>query len=289
MGEELKMIDLHIHTHYSDGKMSPKELLELYNSKGFKVISFADHDSIRAYEDLKSLKVPKGIRVILGVELTLEEKGYEFHILSYGFKIDEDKRKFLKLIEERKRNGTANRIKQINEKLRINGLNEVDEEELMSERIHHSYQIANSIMHRNDIPYDKSYREFVAPIRSITSRNLPSVREARQAGFENLILAHPFSKYHSLEEYCNNAQERYNEVLTYLFGSGLSGIEIYSPRHSVEQISLLESEAQKNSCLVTCGSDFHKPEDLDKYIAQLSTCKGNMKSQSLIENMGGIK
>ena len=283
------MIDLHIHTHYSDGKMSPKELLELYGSKGFKVISFADHDSIRAYDDLKDLKLPERISVIPGVELTLEEKGYEFHILSYGFKIDEDKRNFLKLIEERKRNGTANRIKQINEKLKLGGMREVDKEELMLGKIPHSYQIAKAIMEGNDIPYDRSYEEFVAPIRSSIPRNLPSIRDARNAGFENLILAHPFSKYHSLEEHCNNTQEKISELLKYLFGLGLLGIEVYSPRHSTEQISFLESEAQKNNCIITCGSDFHRPGDLEKFVSQLSQYTSRVKNTPWVKSLGGLK
>lgn len=283
------MIDLHIHTNNSDGKMSPKELVQLYESKGFKLISFTDHDSIKAYEEIKNLKVPESIKVISGVELTLDENGYEFHILSYGFEIDEDKRKFLRLIKEKKRKGTINRIKRINEKLKLDGLNEVDGEELMLGKIPYSYQIANAIMKSNNISYDIAYKKFVVPIRSSLIRNLPSIKDAHQAGFQNLILAHPFSKYHSLEEYCNTQQKNLLESLKYLFSKGLTGIEVYSPRHSNDQISFLKRNVQGNYLLTTCGSDFHKPEDLERFMNNFSNYIKFKKNKYLVKCLEGLK
>ena len=241
------MIDLHVHTNYSDGKMSPNELLVLYNTKEFEGISFTDHDSIKVYDELKSLKIPGTIKIIPGVELTLNEMGYEFHILSYGFTIDNDKKEFLKIIGERKRYGTANRIKEINRKLKLDGLKEVNKNELMCGKIPHSYQIAKAITECNNLPYEKSYEKYVTPVRFSILRNLPSINDAHQVGFKNLILAHPFSKYHSLKEYCKFTQNDYKETLINLFETNLSGIEVYSGRHSPEQIAILESITQGNN------------------------------------------
>ena len=62
--------DLHIHTTYSDGKISPFEVLNLAVTKGLKAISITDHDTIKGYlkaeEILESEQLPiKLISIIL--------------------------------------------------------------------------------------------------------------------------------------------------------------------------------------------------------------------------------
>lgn len=49
--------DLHIHTTYSDGKISPSEVINLAVSKGLKAISITDHDTIKGY--LKGIELLK--------------------------------------------------------------------------------------------------------------------------------------------------------------------------------------------------------------------------------------
>ena len=46
-----KKIDLHIHTNKSDGKLSPKEVIDEALKNGVSAIAIADHDTIEAYSD----------------------------------------------------------------------------------------------------------------------------------------------------------------------------------------------------------------------------------------------
>jgi len=59
------------------------------------------------------------------------------------------------------------------------------------------------------------------------------------------ILAHPYSV------------ENLEEILTYLIGCGLSGIEVYYPEHTDTHIRYYEELAHKYDLLITGGSDFH--------------------------------
>ena len=45
------MIDLHIHSEYSDGSWSPREIVEDSMKKGLKIISITDHDVLAGYEE----------------------------------------------------------------------------------------------------------------------------------------------------------------------------------------------------------------------------------------------
>lgn len=46
-----KKIDLHIHTKKSDGKLSPKEVIDEAVKNKVSVVAIADHDTIDAYSD----------------------------------------------------------------------------------------------------------------------------------------------------------------------------------------------------------------------------------------------
>ena len=47
----INRIDLHIHSNYSDGKFSPKEIIDMAKQNNVKYISITDHDNVDAYTD----------------------------------------------------------------------------------------------------------------------------------------------------------------------------------------------------------------------------------------------
>ena len=49
------MIDLHIHTTYSDGADSLIDVLKKAEEKGLSYISITDHDNCNAYKELKNI------------------------------------------------------------------------------------------------------------------------------------------------------------------------------------------------------------------------------------------
>ncbi len=78
-------VDLHVHTNESDGKMSPKKVMEEARKKDLKYISITDHNTIDAY--LKTNILTEEI-LIPGVEFDCYFKGNIIHILGYGIDID---------------------------------------------------------------------------------------------------------------------------------------------------------------------------------------------------------
>lgn len=85
---------LHCHTHYSDGTMSPTQLIETAARQGFRTVSITDHDTTAAYlERVAGSDTPgsiidygaeRGVHVIPGVELTCWWRWHPVHILAYG-------------------------------------------------------------------------------------------------------------------------------------------------------------------------------------------------------------
>jgi len=80
------MIDLHLHTNYSDGTDTVKELLKNAESQKQDIISITDHDSVDAYNELENIDTRKLFsgKIIVGAELKTFYNGVPMEVLGYG-------------------------------------------------------------------------------------------------------------------------------------------------------------------------------------------------------------
>ena len=87
----MNYLDLHTLTHYSDGTDEVTEYLQKAEEKHLSIISITDHNTCKAYDELKTLDVKKYYsgRIIPGIELNTKILGIPIEVL--GYKIDTDK------------------------------------------------------------------------------------------------------------------------------------------------------------------------------------------------------
>jgi len=78
-------VDLHTHTYYSDGALSPTELILRAKELGIGILSITDHDSIDAFPQALTAGEDAGIEIIPGVELSATLGTKDVHILGYMF------------------------------------------------------------------------------------------------------------------------------------------------------------------------------------------------------------
>ena len=78
------MIDLHIHTTYSDGDKTVAEILKMCEEKKLEYISLTDHDTCKQYNDkaLKDNNIFSG-KIIKGTELHAVFQKKNIEILAY--------------------------------------------------------------------------------------------------------------------------------------------------------------------------------------------------------------
>lgn len=80
------MIDLHMHTTYSDGTESCETILKKCEEKNLEYISITDHNTALAYEELKNKDISKFYtgKIIPGIELNTKILNIPIEILGYG-------------------------------------------------------------------------------------------------------------------------------------------------------------------------------------------------------------
>lgn len=79
------MIDLHMHTIYSDGDKTVEEVLKMCENKKLEYISITDHDTCKQYNDeaLKNNNIFNG-KIIIGSELHAVFQKKSIEILAYN-------------------------------------------------------------------------------------------------------------------------------------------------------------------------------------------------------------
>lgn len=77
------MIDLHLHTTASDGRLGPEALVRRASETGIRTLSVTDHDTVVAVPAVTAAARPPGITVVPGIEITAVLDARDVHVLGY--------------------------------------------------------------------------------------------------------------------------------------------------------------------------------------------------------------
>lgn len=78
--------DLHTHSIFSDGTLSPRELIRLARHRGIHVLALTDHDTMAGFPEGKMEAEQQGIVLLPAAEITTTWEGHEIHIV--GLKLE---------------------------------------------------------------------------------------------------------------------------------------------------------------------------------------------------------
>ena len=78
--------DLHTHTYYSDGLLSPVELVHKAADSGVEVLALTDHDTTTGLAEAAEAAKTAGIELVPGVEISACWAGKTIHVV--GLKVD---------------------------------------------------------------------------------------------------------------------------------------------------------------------------------------------------------
>ena len=257
------MIDLHLHSNFSDGEYSPSEVVKKARKKGISVVSLTDHDTFNGTSEAQFACKNSGIQFISGVELEAATdiiNSKYIHILGYNITKPNLLNNYLFELKDE-------RIKLINNYI----------EELNDLGIHSSFEEISSLSpgqhltayHIPKLLFKKGYynsfenakKDFIDPNgKYYIKRNSYNVKFIVDLILDSggiPVLAHPCrlpQKGISLDKY-----------IGLLSQNGLEGLETYYSQHSLEDIKFYETIAKKYNLIQTAGSDWHTDKEEPKY------------------------
>ncbi|CAN5348254.1 PHP domain-containing protein [soil metagenome] len=250
-----KVIDLHLHTHHSDGTWSPAELVEYAVKIGMKHIAISDHDTVSGIDE--GLEAACGrLEIIPAIELNTifqEENGarHDVHIL--GYYIDKDNQILASAIAKQKAARAAHVLDCI-ELVAAAGVSISLEsvQECAGRGAIGKAHLSEAIVRAGGAPdltsaYEKFMvrgSKFYADRKSISPYE--AVAAIKAAGGIASI-AHPGKEKHVIP------------LIEALHEAGLSGVEAYHRVHSEPLLRQYLRFAKDHKMLVTGGSDCHGP------------------------------
>lgn len=247
------MIDLHTHSTYSDGTLSPAELIHLARERGISTVALTDHDTVAGVEEAQKAADALGLRFVPGIELSVRVDRGEFHLLGLGLT------KGLAELEERLqeiRNFRNRRNLLMVEKMRQAGI-EVSYEDIRGHAegdVVGRPHFAAFLVERGECRDPKeAFQRYLGTGRPFyVAKEVMTLEEAvgqviQSGGIP--IVAHPLSlqlKWGPLEE----AIPRWKEL-------GIRGMETMHPSATRARTHRLEEMARRNGLLAVAGSDYH--------------------------------
>lgn len=260
------MIDLHMHSNYSDGTDSTIDILKIAEKNKLEYISITDHNNVDIYYELENIDISKYYsgKVIRGVELNTKVLGVPIEILAYNFDLDKMKEKLNKMyisIEERNIIECTRLIEKVIKsgiEIDENLIDRYDSKMYASKFIHNSIiQNENNRKYIDDECFENSnnfYRKYMSEPTSLfyvdTSDIVPSIEEVYDVIKECnglVFVPHIF-------EYGKNS----DEILEYILENiKIDGIECFYTTFSKEKIDYLLKLCEKNNYYKSGGSDYH--------------------------------
>lgn len=254
-------VDLHLHTRFSDGDLSPEEIVAEAKKKGYSVISICDHDCVDAIEAASKTGAKCGVRVIPGVEITAEKDGLEVHILGYFIDYKDEK---LKDALAEVRESRVRRIHDMIGKLKQFDINISPEEvfKLSPEgsvgRPHLAKALVNGGHIRSEQEAFKKYLAdnapcYVARFNIIPEKAIKLILEAKGVP----VYAHP-------------KMMGRDDFIPGFVRAGLRGLEAYHTDHNTSARNTYIKMAEKYNLVITGGSDFHGDIKKDVFIGTVN-------------------
>ena len=261
-----KRCDLHTHSCFSDGTLTPAQLIKLAEETGLAAVALCDHNTAAGLPEFVEAAQGSAVEAVSGIEFSTEYRGMELHIL--GLFIQEQYYEAVnellsEALEQKKQSNVS-----LVEKLKEHGL-DVTYEAIVAETggtvnraVIGAYLVRHGCCCSMEEAFDKWLnldRGFYVPPKRPDAFEV--IRFIKSIGAV-AVLAHPFLNLNEkqLREFLEQAEE-------------LDGMEVYYSKFTEDQTALAEKIAEEFGLVKSGGSDFHGSNKPD---ISIGTGRGNL-------------
>jgi len=248
-------IDLHTHSTYSDGSLSPAELIERAAAAGVEVLALTDHDSVAGLDEAQRAARERGLKLVPGVEISAAWRSQAIHVL--GLWIDPASSELRSLLHAQ---GELRRVRMRKicarlEKLRLPGaelLAAVERNPGLPTRAH----LAAAMVAGGHVDtHDAAFRKYLSKGKTAhIAAEWPSLEAVVgwiSAAGGVASLAHP-------ARYALSAGAR-RQLLVDFTAAGGTALEVVTGGNGAQHVDTCAALAVKHGLFGSVGSDFHSP------------------------------
>jgi len=246
-------IDLHCHSYYSDGVLSPSEVVLLAKKEGCDVFALTDHDTTDGLIEAQQQADKSGLSLVHGVEISAMWSNMTVHILGLGVDINNEILQMgLKQHQE---------FRQLRAEKMARGLGGAG----VFGALEKTQAIAKkSMITRTHFAQMLVQEGVCKDMKSVFKRFLtgkkPGGVGGKWAEYDEVIswihaaggkavLAHPL-RYRM-------TNTKVKRLLNHLSGAGLDGVEVVTGSSSSDEITLVSQWAKEFGLSASVGSDYH--------------------------------
>lgn len=288
------MIDLHMHTMYSDGDKTIAEILKLCENKKLEYISITDHNTCAEYEDeyIKNNNIFCG-KIIKGVEMNATFQNKKIEVLGYKIKepklIEKWSQKFFseKVLREQQEESKRKLLDICDKKGLIYDESKIEKNIPLTDYI--TIYIYKELMRHKE--NHEILGEFAESLNLFIRKGLMNPESEYYTGNDDTqkpmykdvvdvihesgglaFLAHPFEyRFDNIIEFIDELRKE----------KELDGIECFHPSADENEINILVQYARKNKLYISGGSDYH---GIKKPNIEVGIGKGNLNiSKEIVE------
>ncbi len=247
------MIDLHCHSHFSDGILSPATLFDKAIAANMQILALTDHDTVAGIAPLREAAKNSNLKIINGIELSVRWKKNDIHIIGLNINPDDAG---LKALIIQQNDSRILRAKQIADCLTPFGIDDAYKkacEIAGHERVGRPH-FAQILINAGVV------RDAKTAFKRLLGRGKPAyvptpwisvdaaVEGIVQAGGQ-AVIAHPL-------KYSLTRSKLHDLIITFKDADGV-GIEVVSGEMTVSDINEVAGLCLRFGLLASTGSDYH--------------------------------
>lgn len=265
-----EICDLHTHSTFSDGTVTPAELIRMAKEQGIAAVALCDHNTVAGLPEFMSAGEGSCVRAIPGVEFSTDYHGTELHILGLFIQPAYYAAVTQKLDEMLQKKEQSNR--DLVEALKTAGI-WLDYDQIKAKTpdgyVNRAVIAAEMVQKGYCETVKAAFSDWLSPKRGFYHPPerldaMDVIRFIKSIGAV-AVLAHPF---------LNLDEENLRQFLKEAVPHGLDGMETLYSKFSETETALAGTIAEEFGILSSGGSDFHGANKPD---IQLGSGRGNLQ------------
>jgi len=253
--DDLVKFDLHCHSHFSDGVLSPEMLVARAKEREVDVLALTDHDTIAGLVLAQKAADDQGLKLITGIEFSSQWGKGGVHIVGLGFKLDSTELHAAIAAQNDARSGRAEQIAARLAKAGITGSLEGAQAiagDAFVGRPHFAQYLINVGAVSN---INAAFKKYLGAGKSADVKfqwpAMATIIEWIHAAGGVAVLAHPCKYDLTRTKMC--------ALIKDFAAAGGDALEVVSGMQAHPVTEDLARIAAANNLAASCGSDFHLP------------------------------